>query len=121
LYIKNKTMSQTIITKNNIDFYTNISEEHLIGRLCKLVGAKHYSMIYSNLDEYISLAHYMTNEEALDAAMKLQFLIDTVNLDDLFSNYKHYFNINTTTEDFKCYIEDIIEIFKTCGGYECLS
>jgi len=110
-------MSRTIVTKNNIEFFTNINSEQLIGKLCKKVNAKHFSYKYSN-NEDISMSYDMTNEECIDTSQKLRTLIDKT--DQIYSDYKIYFSKDSTSDTLKEFIINYSDIFEKCGGYECL-
>lgn len=113
-------MSATIVTKNNISFSTNINGEQILGKLCKMAGAKYFSIFYDDGHEYVTLSHDMTNDESLDAAEKIKILMKDSDLDELFSNFKSRFEKSTTIDDFKGWVYEYVEIFETCGGYECL-
>lgn len=122
-------MSRTIITKNNIDFFTNLNSEQLIGQLCKESGAKyhdynHYIRVHLNDSNYgldfenISFPYKMNNEECIDTATKLRTLLDKS--EELFPKYKLYFEKGSTSKDLKEFLVYYSDIFEKCGGYECL-
>jgi len=133
-------MSRTTITNSGSQFFTNVSSEKLIGKLCKLVGAK-YSNDYLELkNDHIKrgwdtskidalyeadpnwfpdkMAYIMSAEEAYDAAVKLRGLIPKS--EELFTTYKSYFSEDTTLEDFKSSIEEISNNFEASKGYHCI-
>ena len=112
-------MSRTIETKSGSDFFTNVSSERLIGKLCKMVNAKHHSYTYKIGDsEYteISMAYEMTKEEAKDTAKKLRNLLDK----DFFDEVKSHFGKESTNETLRYFILDTIKDFEDSNGYECL-
>lgn len=113
-------MSRTIETKNDIDFFTNINSEQLIGELCKESGAKyHDSNHFRRLNyEYISMPYQMANEECIDTAIKLRTLLDKT--DEIFPKYKHFFEKGSTSENLKEFLVHYSGVFEKCGGYECL-
>ena len=108
-------MSRTIETNSGSNFFTNISSEKLIGKLCKLVGAKHESYEFADYIE-LSLAYDMTEEEATDTANKLKTLLDK----DLFDEFKSHFGPGSTNETLKSFILETIKNFEDSKGYECL-
>lgn len=111
-------MSRTIETKSGSNFFTNVSSERLIGKLCKMVDAKHYSYTYENLDyTEVSMAYDMTKEETKDTADKLRTLLDK---EDFYEEVKSHFGKNGNNETFRLFILDTIKDFEDSNGYECL-
>jgi len=112
-------MSRTIVTRNkDVDFYTNLNSEQLIGQLCKESGAKYHNNNHGYDFENISFPYKMTNEESIDTATKLRTLLDKT--EEIFPKYKHFFDKKSTSEDLKEFIIYYSDIFEKCGGYECL-
>ena len=126
-------MSRTIETKSGIDFWTNVSEENMIGEMCEKVGAKTYNhkvahdtfRVKNNLPPkelpYYppnGMAYSMTEEEAFDTANKLKTLLD--NPEENFEQFKPYFEANYTMEGFIEYVNYLSNTFKNSKGYECL-
>lgn len=107
-------MSRTIITNSGSDFYTNISSEQLLGRLCVLAGAKFFNDKVNNIP-FPKLAYSMTEEEATDTADKLEVL-KTV-LPVFFANFVEYAN---TVEELLSFVDFYIDAFRKSKGYNCI-
>lgn len=108
-------MSRTIITNSGSEFFTNISSEQTIGRLCKIAGAKHHVDVFN----LISMPYDVTEEEANDIAEKLLSLIPKA--EEVFPEVKIRFSKQTTIEDFKLWIQSVADDFKKSKGYTCAS
>ena len=65
-------MSKTIETNSGSKFLTNINFEHIIGTLCREVGAKFQDNEYCQDEHYADMAHEMTEEEVCDTIEKLK-------------------------------------------------
>lgn len=113
-------MSRTIETNSGSEFFTNISAEEFLGRICRDIGVKHYYNDYGGGYEYMTLAYSMTEEEALDAAKKLRDLVDNGDIYLYYSKYKPYFGDDTDIIEFKDSLIYYAELFEESKGYECL-
>lgn len=109
-------MSRTIITNSGHKFYTNINSEELLGILCKISNAKYFK--HDMFKNRYSLAYTMTEEEANDAAIKLNKLKDSVN--EIFLQVKDFFEKGSTSDTLKKFIDDYIVDFKNSKGYYCI-
>jgi hypothetical protein len=109
-------MSRTIVTNSGTDFFTNISSEKLIGKLCKMVSAKHHSYQFTSDYIELSMAYDMTAEEAQDTADKLRGLLDQ----NFFDEVKIHFKEGSTNDALRAFIISTAEDFEKSKGYECL-
>jgi arsenate reductase-like glutaredoxin family protein len=127
-------MSRTIQTKSGSEFWTNVNSESMIGELCKLTDEKYYDAFAeqlafykkNNLDASIldekwyspKMAYSMTAQEALDTANKLRSMLDKT--EEIFPDFRHYFETGCTHEDLKYFLTYISEYFEKSEGYKCL-
>lgn len=121
-------MSRTIIPKKKLKetFFTNISSENLIGRLCAHLGAKvHQSDLHYAADEvkYNNfMAYSMTKEEALDTAEKFEALLkNDAELKKVWNEIaKMHFHKDASEEELASFIESFVKFLKESEGYKCV-
>ena len=111
-------MSKTIITKSGIKFITSINREHLIGTLCREIGAKFQDNEYCQNEHYADMAHEMSKDEALDTATKLKLFYNRG--DEILEKYHYFFSKDYTSENFNDFLLEIIETLENSDGYECI-
>ena len=109
-------MSRTISTISGSDFYTNINSEQLLGILCKIAGVKYFE----SKSKYSSplLAYSMTKEDSELAVSGLTSLLDKV--EEIWPEVKYHFEVNSTPNDLKEFIEYYVKCFRDSNGYECI-
>jgi len=109
-------MSRTIITNSGSKFFTNVNSEQLLGVLCRLSNAKHFSSpIFEN--DY-RLSYSMTKEEVEDTIVKLKSLKEQS--ETIFPQVKQYFGKGCTVDDLNQFIDNSIVDFRISEGYHCI-